>query len=552
MKKALLTILVLIAFLFGSSTAQATVGVWQDQGIVITHSAGNSPFLPNVVYEGNAKILSGNVFKMWYTCLASNEGTCYAESSDGITWTQYSSNPVISGQGYTRTFEYGGTYYAYTSTLGGGLPAAVNVYTSTDGVAFTLQKTGTLTTGSGGSWDSTVLVQLTVLDNVAGTWYGYYAGSNSAGATTQSYPAGLATSTDLINWTKGGSNPVITGDIQTDFTWNKVGSTYYGWSQVRLADIPGTYAAFPSDLKRFTATNPSGPWTETSAPTIYRTTAAQGVGISIGQVADPSLVVANGNLYMFYSIDSSGILNSTEAIGLAIITGANVTQLVATTEGVQSVPIPDGLSAQLNTLASDNFTRSNANPIGGNWTNLIAAQTAQILSNKVTSSTAGTPGDSYYSGRTWANDQWSQVTLGTITNGSYAGAACRMSTSGAQTQYKIVLTGGTGSSASFVFQKFVTGTYTALASGTIGTVSAGDTLTCTAIGTQISAYWNQVLLYTITDSGISSGSAGFEMDAVTSTSNSAITAWAGGNFNQTTFPGAGTGTGQIGALVVGP
>lgn len=505
-----------------------SIGTWVDQGIVISNATGHSPFVPNVIYEGNAQILSGTVFKMWYSGL-STAHTYYAESTDGLAWTQYASNPVISGQCFTKIFKNGSIYYAFTST-GSFPPTNINVYTSTDGLAWTLQKANALTAGGSGAWDHAVLCQMQVLDIVGGTWYAYYSGSASSTNALQNYPAGLATSTDGVNWTKSASNPVITtGGIQTDFTFQKIGTAYYGWSQVRLADIPGADLAFPSDISRFSATSPTGPWTALGTPTIYRTLTGEGVGITLGQVADPCLVAANGNLYMYYTADVNGTLGSNFTLNCAIATGLTVTQLVQTYEGVQNVPIPDGLSLQLNTLQSDNFTRANANPIGGSWSPLVTGHTAQILSNKVTSSTAGTPGDSYFNAQTWPNDQWSQITLGTIGSTSFAGIYVRMGTSGVQQGYAFVITGGTGSSTGWNLQKFVSGTFTSLSTGTIGPVASGDKLTLAVVGTQLSAYWNGVLVVVQTDSALTSGSAGFEVDALTSTANAAITAWQGGS-----------------------
>lgn len=513
-----------------TGTSSSAIGVWVDQGIIVTHAAGNSPLIPNVIFESGAKILSGTVFKMWYTALGASGGTNYAESTDGITWTQYASNPVISSQGYTKIFKNGSTYYAYTSTLGAGLPTAINVYTSTDGLSWTLQKSNAIVAGAAGTWDSAVLVQLAVVDIVNTVWYGYYAGSSSSVNTTQTYPSGLVTSTDGINWTKSSNNPVIpAGVVQTNFTFQKVGSAYYGWTQVRPADIPGSYASLPTDISRYYSTSPTGPWSYLGTPTIYRTTAAEGVGITIGQVADPCLVSANGNLYMFYSIDSSGIDNTTEALGLAIATGQTVAQLVQTNEGVQNTLIPDGLALNLSQLASDNFTRADVNPIGGNWTPTVAGHTAQIVSNAVESSSTANQGDSYWNALTWGADQYSTVTAGTVVSGSYIGPNVRQSTSGANTAYRFAWGGNTGSSGTYFVQQYVAGVYTQLATGSL-TVNVGDTLTLTVIGTQVSAYWNQVLVWTGVATGVASGAPGFLVSPATSVSNAKITNWAGGDF----------------------
>src|ERR1700691_3665702 len=94
-----------------------SINVWQKKGIVIANgftAANDSPGQPNVLYEGNAKILSGTVFKMWF---GTQSGVCYAESSDGVTWSNYASNPVLSTpvqHQFPKIFKYAGTYYLYT------------------------------------------------------------------------------------------------------------------------------------------------------------------------------------------------------------------------------------------------------------------------------------------------------------------------------------------------------------------------------------------------------------------------------------------------------
>src|SRR5271168_4394954 len=115
-----------------------TFNVWANQGTVIPAVGGDAPEQPNVIFEGNAKILSGNVFKMWFTTgpAGSPIGINYAESSDGVTWTRYSSNPVLPSRWGGRVFKNGSTYYLYTST--GIQGTAIEAYTSPDGITWTL------------------------------------------------------------------------------------------------------------------------------------------------------------------------------------------------------------------------------------------------------------------------------------------------------------------------------------------------------------------------------------------------------------------------------
>jgi hypothetical protein len=57
--------------------------------------------------------------------------------------------------------------------------------------------------------------------------------------------------------------------------------------------------------------------------------------------------------------------------------------------------------------ASDNFNRSNANPIGGNWTTVPGLENVQIVSNQLTGTVS--PSVAYWNPDTPNNDQYSQV-----------------------------------------------------------------------------------------------------------------------------------------------
>jgi hypothetical protein len=520
--------------------------VWVNQGTVVPAVSSDSPEQPNVLFETGSIIIGGGspVFKMWFTTGAAGSpvGINYAESSNGTSWTRYSSNPVIASMWGARIFKNSGTYYLYCSSQ--VFSTAIEAYTSTDGVTWTLQNASAITTSVSG-FDSVAVGQLSVLGIIGGTWYGYYWGINSE--ATQNYQPGLATSTDGIHWSKGSNNPIASltsGTLANGQSWNSafggffstVNGAYYMWSQLVTNSYPGATAPLPSDLMRWFATNPSGPWVGLGVLSYNRTLSDEGEGSGAGQVADPSLVAdGSGNLWLYYTAVANGNAGSGYVINAAEATSLTFSQLVKTYEGIQGIPLSGNPSLNFNVLASDNFTRANANPIGGNWSPLVAGQTAQLLSNAVTSATAGTEGDSYWNALSWPNDQWSQVTVGLNTSGSFVGVNVRMNTSGVKTTYRFIIEGATGSSGTYLLHKAISGTFTTLATGTL-TVNVGDTLTLAVVGTQLSCYWNGLLINTVVDSSISSGAAGFEVDAVTSVTNANLTAWSGGSFQTSPSP----------------
>ena len=281
-----------------------SIGIWQDQGVVIAPVSSDTPGQPNVLYETGSVIIGGSnpVWKMWF---GTANGVCYAESNSPTSgWTRYSSNPIIvpSGTkdtgwtGYPKIFKYSGTYYAYV--VNGNLES-MSSWTSTDGVTWAEQESSAL---SGWGVGTSFVGQLAVLGESGGTWYGYY-----TGWTGTQYAIGYATSTDLLNWTGYSGNPVISAGYPSNFCFQQVGSRYYGWSQIIQAGIPSADNGVPSDISRFVSPSLTGPWTgPLSASTIYRTTAAEGVGSINGQIADPSMILVNGTIYTFVTINTNG------------------------------------------------------------------------------------------------------------------------------------------------------------------------------------------------------------------------------------------------------
>ena len=513
-----------------------TIGVWQYKELVITPVSSDTPGQANVLYEGNAQILSGTVFKMWF---GTANGVCYAESTDGFNWTRYGSNPIIvpSGSknagwtGYPKIFKNGSTYYAYVVN---GDFKSMSSWTSTDGVTFTEQSSNSL---SGWGVGTSFVGQLAVLGQSSGTWYGYY-----TGWTGSTYAIGYATSSDLITWAGYASNPVITSGQPSNFTFQKVGSLYYGWSQVVQAGIPayGGGNGLPSDISRYVSSSLTGPWTGPLATsTVYRTVSANGVGLTLGQVADPCIIQANGQTWLFATVTPTGNGAPSNYQIAAYTSSLTVAQLVQTYEGVVAVPSPSsyGFTSALNQLAADSGFTS------GNWTTFTAATgwgAPTFGSGYAEGTTSDVRGTAYYSGGSisWPNDQWVSVTLKTNANStSGTSAGVRLNTSGVATGYFATIYGaalGSGSVILYV-QKFVNNVLTQLFVSTSGEWpwAATDVLTISAVGSTISVYQNANLLYTTTDTDIASGAPGFSCYGDGAGSNSAISAFAAGDFAAT-------------------
>ena len=168
-----------------------------------------------------AIIKEGTVYKMWYGGEEAPAGQWkigYATSSDGINWTKYSENPVMS---YSQTWEvedicpatvikesgiYKMWYYAPSAD-------GIGYATSTDGINWTKYASNpVLIRGSLGNWDNELVSYPYVIkDN--GIYKMWYTGSD-----TSKYRIGYAESLDGINWTKSLSNPVL--DVGSSGEWD--------------------------------------------------------------------------------------------------------------------------------------------------------------------------------------------------------------------------------------------------------------------------------------------------------------------------------------------
>ena len=154
-------------------------------------------------------------YMMWYSGTDADfvSAIGYATSGNGVVWSEYASNPVLT-KGAPGSWDAGGVSFAsvipdgdgykmwYTGT-GGGL-RRIGYATSADGILWE-KFTGNpvLTVGSAGAWDANRVSNPTVV-KVGSTYHLWYSsGLGSAGGI------GHATSPDGTTWTKDAANPVL-------------------------------------------------------------------------------------------------------------------------------------------------------------------------------------------------------------------------------------------------------------------------------------------------------------------------------------------------------
>lgn len=197
----------------------------------------------------------------------------------------------------------------------------------------------------------------------------------------------------------------------------------------------------------------------------------------------------------------------------------------------------------MSVLATDNFNRANANPIGGNWTTITGLSAMQIVSNAATPSSLS-PNDcgSYYNAVTWPNDQYSQAKLTVVdtkTDGSGIGVAVRVAAA-ALTAYRVVLTHASpGTNVSL--QRFLAGAFTRLWDRGAAFVD-GDLVRLEVQGTTLRVFINGVQVGAdFTDTNIASGNAGISYSSVATSAS--LDDWEGGDFGGGTTSGTATLTG---------
>ena len=176
-------------------------------------------------------IKDGNLYKMWY---AGYDGWWwrigYATSTDGINWTKYSNNPVLSEgavgsweEGHVGTpsvIKDGSTYHMLYGSKDSSDISRIGYATSSDGIQWTKSSNNPqLNPGLGNQqWDNGDVAHPTFFkDNNEGVFKVFYRGMSQDTGSGSSYGIGYATATALTQATSGGCD--FNGDGKTDILW---------------------------------------------------------------------------------------------------------------------------------------------------------------------------------------------------------------------------------------------------------------------------------------------------------------------------------------------
>jgi predicted GH43/DUF377 family glycosyl hydrolase len=171
------------------------------------------------------------IYKMWYL---GEDGTSsrigYATSNDGITWEKYNGNPILdlgpegswdeSEVMHPSVFFDGSTYHMWYNGYGQDVQRTGYAF-SDDGINWTKYAGNpVLTVGNPMAWDDYMLALMGVIykDNEYKMWY---TGADGPSEDERYFRIGYATSPDGISWTKNGNNPVL--DVGEVGTWDSLG-----------------------------------------------------------------------------------------------------------------------------------------------------------------------------------------------------------------------------------------------------------------------------------------------------------------------------------------
>jgi len=184
-----------------------------------------------------ASILHGGRVFLYYTGSSPREDrtVCLAVSDDGIHFTKYERNPIIVGGAPEVAYRDSTFFLYFWRNVPGRKGFEIHYATSRDGYHYAEPENGiALPVGPEGSWDS-FTVETPRIFQEGNICYMMYCGS----AQNKDYPfnAGLATSGDLIHWTKYGGNPIFGRGEERAWdegaiwftTVEKINGRYYMW-----------------------------------------------------------------------------------------------------------------------------------------------------------------------------------------------------------------------------------------------------------------------------------------------------------------------------------
>jgi predicted GH43/DUF377 family glycosyl hydrolase len=181
----------------GYATATSPFGPWTKYASNPVLDLGAGGTWDDYIVAGGQVIKDGSTYKMWY---GGHDGAAYrvgyATSSDGISWTKYASNPVLDlGTGGSwddvivdmpKVLKKAGTYHMWYRGYDGAY-SRIGYASSSDGISWTKYASNpVLTLGTGGAWDDDQVYYHEVI-NDGDIFKMWYTGTKSSGLVKIGY-----------------------------------------------------------------------------------------------------------------------------------------------------------------------------------------------------------------------------------------------------------------------------------------------------------------------------------------------------------------------------
>jgi len=241
----------------------------------------------------------------------------HATSPDGVDWTLDSENNPLSGitsnNGVPSVWKEGATWHMLFR-MDPGDDYGIGYASSSDGITWSPDESNPVLTGDESEWDDNARLDPWGVIKIGSTYYLYY----STVSVPPNRATGIATSTDLINWTKDDNNPIF--DDHRYCIWViKYGLYYYAfvphytvgtnYGEIELyRDVnPTFYAADREDLGEVRESLGDG-WDSHDLDTPC---------ILTDDVFRNTFDASNGEMWMYYA----GELDGAWQTGLAIANG---------------------------------------------------------------------------------------------------------------------------------------------------------------------------------------------------------------------------------------
>ncbi len=198
---------------------------------VLSHSGINGTFDRQGVGDQSV-ILDAGTYRMWFAGRAGNSYKIgYATSMDGIAWTKFATNPVLSTTAgawdsasvlYPHVVPDAGTLKMWYTGIDATGVQRIGYATSPNGTTWTkLAGNPVLPVGAPGAWDAAgVHSPCVILDGA--TWRMWFVGRNAAGQER----IGYAESPNGTTWTKFAGNPVVTLGAAGAFDESQLGAPF--------------------------------------------------------------------------------------------------------------------------------------------------------------------------------------------------------------------------------------------------------------------------------------------------------------------------------------